>query len=168
MVHQLGDLLRRRREELELSQREVAERAGVSHTAIARVEACRRRISLELFQRVAEALELQFPSGSATASPDLSRVTWTTTPDRVRNSSAARRMASAAWSEPSKHSSTKTGFRQGTSLAMSRSAVSLNSSMLSVARGSMSATYLPWPLGVSCASLPGHNGNMRRMSPRSE
>ena len=59
MVHQLGDLLRRRREELDLSQREVAERAGVSHTAIARVEAGRRRISLELFQRVAEALELQ-------------------------------------------------------------------------------------------------------------
>jgi HTH-type transcriptional regulator/antitoxin HipB len=59
LVHQLGELLRRRREELDLSQREVAERAGVSHTAIARVEAGRRRISLELFQRVAEALELQ-------------------------------------------------------------------------------------------------------------
>jgi transcriptional regulator with XRE-family HTH domain len=52
MVHQLGDLLRRRREELDLSQREVAERVGVSHTTIARVETGRRRISLELFQRV--------------------------------------------------------------------------------------------------------------------
>ena len=59
MVHQLGDRLRRRREELELSQREVAERAGVSHTAIARVEAGRRRISLELFQRAAKALDIE-------------------------------------------------------------------------------------------------------------
>jgi transcriptional regulator with XRE-family HTH domain len=59
MVHQLGELLRRRREELGLSQRDVAHRAGVSHPAIARVEAGRRRISLELFQRVADALDLQ-------------------------------------------------------------------------------------------------------------
>jgi transcriptional regulator with XRE-family HTH domain len=59
MVHQLGELLRRRREDLGLSKREVAERAGVNHSAIARVEAGRRRISLELFQRVAEALDLQ-------------------------------------------------------------------------------------------------------------
>jgi HTH-type transcriptional regulator/antitoxin HipB len=59
MFQSIGDLLRRRREELELSQREVAERAGMSHPAIARVEAGRRRISLELFRRVAEALDLQ-------------------------------------------------------------------------------------------------------------
>jgi transcriptional regulator with XRE-family HTH domain len=57
MVHQLGELLRRRREELGLSQREVAERVGVSHPAIA--EAGRGLISLELFQRVAEALDVQ-------------------------------------------------------------------------------------------------------------
>ena len=59
MVHQLGELLRRRREDLGLSLRDVAERVGVGHAAIARVESGRRRISLELFQRVAEALDLQ-------------------------------------------------------------------------------------------------------------
>jgi transcriptional regulator with XRE-family HTH domain len=59
MVHQLGDFLRHRREELQLSQREVAERAGLSHPAIARVEAGRRRISIELLQRVANALDVE-------------------------------------------------------------------------------------------------------------
>jgi HTH-type transcriptional regulator/antitoxin HipB len=59
MFHELGDLLRRRREELELSQREVAERAGVSHSAIARVEAGSRRITLNTLLRIARALRTE-------------------------------------------------------------------------------------------------------------
>jgi ribosome-binding protein aMBF1 (putative translation factor) len=59
MVHSIGELLRTRREELGLSRRELAERAGTSHSAIARVETGHRRITVDTLQRIANALNVQ-------------------------------------------------------------------------------------------------------------
>jgi UDP-N-acetylglucosamine 1-carboxyvinyltransferase len=59
MVHSIGDLLRARREELGLSRRELAERVGTSHSAIARVEAGHCRINLDTLQRAAKALNVE-------------------------------------------------------------------------------------------------------------
>jgi transcriptional regulator with XRE-family HTH domain len=58
MVHSLAELLRARREELGLSRRELAERIDTSHSAIARVEASRYRVTLDTLQRIADALEI--------------------------------------------------------------------------------------------------------------
>jgi len=59
MGHLVGHLLRARREELGLSLRELAERAGTSHSVIGRVEAGHRRITLDTLQRLANALDVQ-------------------------------------------------------------------------------------------------------------
>ena len=52
-----------RRLELGLTQQELAERMGTSHSAISRIESGRHRTSLATLQRLAEALELRFLVG---------------------------------------------------------------------------------------------------------
>jgi transcriptional regulator with XRE-family HTH domain len=52
-------LLRARREEFGLSRRELAERAGTSHSVIARVEAGSQRRAFETLRRVTPALGVE-------------------------------------------------------------------------------------------------------------
>lgn len=55
-----GSLLRERRRELKLTQREVAERIGREQTYIARVERGKADIQLSSFFRIAAVLGIQF------------------------------------------------------------------------------------------------------------
>lgn len=55
-----GSLLRERRRELKLSQREVAEKIGREQTYIARVERGKADIQLSSFIRIAAVLGIQF------------------------------------------------------------------------------------------------------------
>jgi ribosome-binding protein aMBF1 (putative translation factor) len=52
-----------RRGELGLSQRELAERMGTSHSAISRIESGQHQTSVETLKRIAEALELRLLIG---------------------------------------------------------------------------------------------------------
>ena len=52
-----------RRSELGLSQRELAERMGTSHSAISRIESGQHQTSVETLKRLAEALELRLLIG---------------------------------------------------------------------------------------------------------
>lgn len=54
----LTELLRRRRAELGLSARRLAERAGLHHAALSRIESGERRPNPETLQRLSAALEL--------------------------------------------------------------------------------------------------------------
>jgi HTH-type transcriptional regulator / antitoxin HipB len=56
--HELAEAVRLRREELGWSRRELAERAGMSQTSIARFEAGGTTPTLLLLQRLAQALGL--------------------------------------------------------------------------------------------------------------
>ncbi len=48
-----------RREELRLSQRELATRAGISHSVISRIESGENAASLKTLERIAAALNMQ-------------------------------------------------------------------------------------------------------------
>ncbi|MEU7695004.1 helix-turn-helix domain-containing protein [Microbispora hainanensis] len=56
---ELGDAVRRRREELGLTQTELAERAGLKQPAVARFEAGGTMPILPMLERLAEALEVR-------------------------------------------------------------------------------------------------------------
>ncbi len=54
----LGDAVKRTRSELQISQEELADRAGLHRTYVSDVERGRRNISLESIEKLAQALEL--------------------------------------------------------------------------------------------------------------
>ncbi|WP_433499971.1 helix-turn-helix domain-containing protein [Sphaerimonospora sp. CA-214678] len=56
---ELGEAVRRRREELGLTQAELAERAGLKQPAVARFEAGGTMPTIPMLERLAEALELR-------------------------------------------------------------------------------------------------------------
>ena len=60
---ELARLVIRHRAALGLSQKELAERVGTSHSAISRMESGRHRTSVATLQRVAEALDLRLVVG---------------------------------------------------------------------------------------------------------
>ena len=53
----------RRRMELELTQEQLAERMGTSHSAISRIESGQHSTSVQTLQRLAEALGMRFLIG---------------------------------------------------------------------------------------------------------
>ena len=53
----------RRRMELELTQEQLAERMGTSHSAISRIESGQHSTSVQTLQRLAVALEMRFLIG---------------------------------------------------------------------------------------------------------
>jgi ribosome-binding protein aMBF1 (putative translation factor) len=55
---------------LGLTQRELAERMGTSHSAISRIESGQHKTSVETLRRLAEALELRFVVGFEGGSAD--------------------------------------------------------------------------------------------------
>jgi transcriptional regulator with XRE-family HTH domain len=55
-----------RRAELRLTQQEVAERMGTSHSAISRIESGQHRTSVATLERLADALEVRFVMGFET------------------------------------------------------------------------------------------------------
>lgn len=59
-----------RRAELGLTQQELAERMGTSHSAISRIESGQHQASVTTLQRLAEALEVRFVMGFASGSPE--------------------------------------------------------------------------------------------------
>lgn len=60
---QLARIVIRRRMELELTQEQLAERMGTSHSAISRVESGQHATSVQTLQRLADALEMRFVMG---------------------------------------------------------------------------------------------------------
>lgn len=60
---ELARLVIRHRARLGLSQKELAERVGTSHSAISRIESGRHRTSVATLKRLAEALELRLVVG---------------------------------------------------------------------------------------------------------
>lgn len=56
-----GDAVRSRREELELTQEELAERARLHRTYLSDIERGSRNVSLINIERLAEGLELSLP-----------------------------------------------------------------------------------------------------------
>jgi ribosome-binding protein aMBF1 (putative translation factor) len=59
-----------RRAELGLTQEEVAERMGTSHSAISRIESGEHRTSVATLQRLAEALGVRFVMGFESGPPE--------------------------------------------------------------------------------------------------
>jgi HTH-type transcriptional regulator/antitoxin HipB len=57
--HSIRRLLKARREALSLSQRELAQRAGISHSTISRIERGRHLARLRTLERIAEALDVR-------------------------------------------------------------------------------------------------------------
>ena len=55
---------------LGLTQQELAERMGTSHSAISRIESGQHKTSVETLRRLADALELRFVVGFEGGSPD--------------------------------------------------------------------------------------------------
>lgn len=60
---ELARLVIRHRARLGLSQKELAERVGTSHSAISRIESGRHRTSVATLKRLAEALDLRLVVG---------------------------------------------------------------------------------------------------------
>ena len=60
---QLARIVIRRRMELGLTQEQLAERMGTSHSAISRIESGQHGTSVQTLQRLAEALEMRFVMG---------------------------------------------------------------------------------------------------------
>ncbi len=54
-----GKMVRERREALELSQEELASRAGLHRTAITMIERAKRSSTLETIEKLAQALQVQ-------------------------------------------------------------------------------------------------------------
>ena len=54
-----GEMVRQRREALELSQEELASRAGLHRTAITMIERAKRSSTLETIEKLALALQIQ-------------------------------------------------------------------------------------------------------------
>ena len=59
IIRVFGSNLKKYRKELGLSQERFAEKCGLHRTYISAVECCRRSISLENIQRIADALEIE-------------------------------------------------------------------------------------------------------------
>lgn len=59
-----------RRAELGLTQEQLAERMGTSHSAISRIESGQHRTSVATLERLAEALDARLVMGFETASPE--------------------------------------------------------------------------------------------------
>lgn len=60
---QLARIVIRRRMELGLTQEQLAERMGTSHSAISRIESGQHGTSVQTLQRLAAALEMRFVMG---------------------------------------------------------------------------------------------------------
>lgn len=60
---EIARIVIRRRMELELTQEQLAERMGTSHSAISRIESGQHSTSVQTLQRLAEALEMRFLIG---------------------------------------------------------------------------------------------------------
>lgn len=60
---QLARIVIRRRMDLGLTQGELADRMGTSHSAISRIESGQHSTSVQTLQRLAEALEMRFVMG---------------------------------------------------------------------------------------------------------
>jgi ribosome-binding protein aMBF1 (putative translation factor) len=60
---QLAQIVIRRRIELDLTQEQLAERMGTSHSAISRIESGQHGTSVQTLQRLATALEMRFVMG---------------------------------------------------------------------------------------------------------
>ena len=60
---QLARIVIRRRMDLGLTQGQLAERMGTSHSAISRIESGQHSTSVQTLQRLAEALEMRFVMG---------------------------------------------------------------------------------------------------------
>jgi ribosome-binding protein aMBF1 (putative translation factor) len=60
---QLARIVIRRRMDLELTQEQLAERMGTSHSAISRIESGQHSTSVQTLQRLGEALEMRFVMG---------------------------------------------------------------------------------------------------------
>ena len=58
IIVKFGNKVRERRLELELSQEELAERAGVHRTYIGMIERAEKNITLENIEKIAKALEI--------------------------------------------------------------------------------------------------------------
>ncbi len=67
---ELARLVIKHRAALGLSQQELAERVGTSHSAISRIESGRHKTSVETLQRIAEALDLRLVLGFESGPPD--------------------------------------------------------------------------------------------------
>jgi len=59
LLSQLGEVVRRRRLALDLSQEELASRAGVHRTYLSDIERGARNITITVLTRLAEALEMR-------------------------------------------------------------------------------------------------------------
>jgi transcriptional regulator with XRE-family HTH domain len=59
-----------RRADLGLTQEQLAERMGTSHSAISRIESGQHRTSVATLQRLAQALEVRFVMGFESGPPD--------------------------------------------------------------------------------------------------
>jgi DNA-binding XRE family transcriptional regulator len=57
--HSIVRLLKERREELDLSRRELARRVGINHSLISRMETGQQRVSLKTLERIAAALDMR-------------------------------------------------------------------------------------------------------------
>jgi ribosome-binding protein aMBF1 (putative translation factor) len=67
---ELARLVIMHRAALGLTQQELAERMGTSHSAISRIESGRHKTSVETLQRLAEALNLRLVLGFESGPPD--------------------------------------------------------------------------------------------------
>jgi transcriptional regulator with XRE-family HTH domain len=59
-----------RRAELGMTQEQLAERMGTSHSAISRIESGQHQTSVATLQRLAAALEVRFVMGFESGSPE--------------------------------------------------------------------------------------------------
>ena len=70
MVHTFGELIRKRRRRLNLTQQQVARRLGVSTPYVGHLEGCKRHPSYRTVQRLADVLGLDQSELFLTANPE--------------------------------------------------------------------------------------------------